>query len=210
MASKMFPCCGPGGDVRQIVMFGPKGSGKTTLLYRLKIPAWKTDGMTHAIANLEQRDSGYHYEEFINSTLGLYGVWDVPGSPAMVRMWPSFYRYVTVSACMFVVDGSTSERELDEGAWEEKMMSAKLQLHKLLNEDELRLAAFFLIINTRGKAENLSETVKDLLGVQEVLDQPWNVPRFRVEVFDVCTVNATEKPWISMMEEIYKIAIAQS
>lgn len=211
MASKFFPCCGPSGDVRQIVMFGPKGSGKTTLLYRLKIQAWKTDSMSHTIDNLSRSDFGYHYEEFNHAVLGSYGIWDVPGSPAMVRMWPSFYRYVNISSCLFVVDGSFFHaKQLGEESWEETMMSTKLQLHRLLNEDELRMAAFFLIINTRGEAEHLAETVLDILAVQEIFDQPWNAPRFRVQVFDVCSIHASEKPWTGMMEEVYKIAMAHS
>merc|ERR1712113_779878 len=94
----------------------------------------------------QNKDPCYHYEEMTSKSLGQYGIWDIPGSEVMVRMWPMFYRYLRMTAVFFVVDAfSASKEDLD------KIAQARHQIEFLLNEDELRTAAFVLIINTGYK-----------------------------------------------------------
>merc|ERR1711904_410115 len=64
-----------------------------------------------------------------------------------MRMWPMFYRYVRISAVLFVVD-AYSEHWSDV----EKVTSNRYWMNLLLNEDELRTAAFVLILNIGDKA----------------------------------------------------------
>mmetsp|Transcript_27362 Transcript_27362/g.78839 ORF Transcript_27362/g.78839 Transcript_27362/m.78839 type:complete len:254 (-) Transcript_27362:104-865(-) len=141
----MLKCLGGRRTPHQLVLLGLKGAGKTTLLYRLKIPTWQD--ITRDVKRAEKdSDWGtcYNYEEFSGTWLKTYGIWDVPGADAMIGMWPTFYRYICVTATIFVVDGSIQGAEDDE-----MLKKANRQLRYLLNEDELRSTAFILVINER-------------------------------------------------------------
>lgn len=155
----------------QFVMFGLEGAGKTTLFFRLKISKWKdltkdlkSLGPNHDLQK-ESEDPGYHYDEVDTcSQMGHVGLWDVPGNDAMIEMWPMFYRYVPVVAVLFVVDGGydlSEELSAEEDEEERKkrlvqiaestknLEKARDLITRLLNEEELRLAAFVLIINDK-------------------------------------------------------------
>mmetsp|Transcript_2251 Transcript_2251/g.4721 ORF Transcript_2251/g.4721 Transcript_2251/m.4721 type:complete len:238 (-) Transcript_2251:157-870(-) len=143
-------------EKRQFLILGLEGAGKTSLLYRLKLgDSWKN--MKNELEDMRRHkqdsegkwtveDAGYHYEE-----LSLGGFWEVPGTPAMRQMWPSFYRAIKIHGVIFVVDGSDKSEER-----EEKIELAKRSLHFLMNEDELRNAAFAVIINI-GRGERGEE-----------------------------------------------------
>lgn len=157
-----------GNDTLQFLMLGCEGAGKTTLLYRLKIDSWKDEGKDGkdegkisadmrkmregALDNpdIDVRDPSYHYEEFISTGIGgigKYGIWDVPGSEPLCRMWPMFYRYLRMDALLYVVDCFSADREsLD------RIFKARRQLFRLLNENELRCAAVVLVLNVRSDA----------------------------------------------------------
>jgi GTPase SAR1 family protein len=193
----------------QFVMLGPEGSGKTTLLYSLKIPQWNTISEDlHSLRDVNSRnwDPGYHYEELTSNTIKQYGIWDVPGTDFMISMWPTFYRYVRVTAVLFVVDEESSQDEI-------KVATTKRHMHFLLNEDELRIAAFILIINTRDEdstqdSSAASKTMEELLGVEEVRSQPWNKLRFRSHSMNVkVTDGVNNKVWKEIIEDIHKISI---
>mmetsp|Transcript_6654 Transcript_6654/g.11623 ORF Transcript_6654/g.11623 Transcript_6654/m.11623 type:complete len:247 (+) Transcript_6654:65-805(+) len=142
--------------VMQFLLLGLEDAGKTTLLYRLKIPQWKKNEITRELQHIKQdkKDPSYHYEELTgkSDTIPKYGVWDIPGNEHMKRMWPMFYKYIRISAVIFVVDASLPE----QGQVPEKiamMDEARRQMHFLLNEDELRRAAFILVLNTKKPVE---------------------------------------------------------
>lgn len=192
----------------QLIMFGLEGAGKTTLLYKLKIPQWKRDDIEsemRAMKKIENkslnplgRDPAYHYEE-LNSTAFKYGIWEIPGNEIFTRMWPMFYRYVRMSAVLFVVD-AFSEHKGDV----DRLTKARSWIHFLLNEDELRTAAFVLILNiktwtkhqptnpviltylnfTEGKKEfgkdmdSEEKALYDMLGVPEIVNSEAHKERF--------------------------------
>jgi len=210
-------------------MFGPEGSGKTTLLYKLRLPLWDAHDLKKDITKLREpprdnerpRDPGYHYEEIEESRrLGRYGIWDVPGSDAFIRLWPMFYRYVDVTAVLFVVDAS---KEGVENA--DKVAQARRLLRLLLNEDELRVAAFFLIINVRSRddggkkavhdkhaANQLDtehvETLKEMLQVSAIEEEPWNKNRFKYFEIDCANVSTHDVKWIAMVDDIYRVFLS--
>jgi GTPase SAR1 family protein len=135
-------------------MFGLENAGKTTFLYKLTIPKWKRDDIKQDIGMLKDktklpsepmgRDPSYHYEEMSSSAVNMkYGMWEIPGGEVYTRMWPMFYRYVRMNAVFFVVDAYSSD-----WANVDKIMRARHWMNFLLNEDELRTAAFVLILNT--------------------------------------------------------------
>lgn len=138
----------------QIVMLGLEGSGKTTLLYKLKVPGWTEMSRDMQKAKEKDRhwDVGYHYEEFQNGRLKWYGIWDVPGSDEMIPLWNLFYRYIVVSAVIFVVDAAPGQDEAME-----QVQKARRWLHFLLNEDEIRSAAFIVIVNERWHRDDIKK-----------------------------------------------------
>mmetsp|Transcript_58346 Transcript_58346/g.190286 ORF Transcript_58346/g.190286 Transcript_58346/m.190286 type:complete len:222 (+) Transcript_58346:200-865(+) len=192
----------------QIVMLGLENAGKTTLLYRLKLE-WKE--ITHAIKTLKSDangDPGYHYEELNSKSMGSYGIWDVPGTPEMVGMWPAFYRYVQVCCIIFVVDGS--QEFLDD---ETRMTEVKRLIAKLLHEDELRGAAFVVVINDRktdaedekGEAATTNvDAFRDQLGLTAL--EP-SIPRLLTVHFDCSEISVHHESWKKILNHIWKTGI---
>lgn len=205
----------------QFLMLGRANAGKTALLYKLKINGLKKAEIKLALKNLksdssggiaDSRDPAYHYEEFRSSILGQYAIWEVPGNEAMVRLWPMFYRYLRFNAVIFVVDAFSKEAEdLD------KLAQAREMLHYLLNEDELRCAAFFLILNVEekeGKKESTSEEENfseredaffKMLGVSEIQQQKPHKIRFKKFAFNCTEIDRDGKVWESLLKEAAKI-----
>lgn len=202
--------CGAPPDVHQFVMFGLEKAGKTTLLWRLKFPQWKRKDLIKETQQLSNSgtDPGYHYENFKGHPG--YGIWDVPGSPVMQQLWPLFYRYVHISAVLFVVDASI----LDDGdpVQFKKIVQARQHIHHLLNEAELQGSAFVLIINDRdGAYENLDDDPLDsLLGIGAIMASEQHGRRFSRHCFDVSNLEngASSTQWQDVVNEIRKVMIA--
>lgn len=228
----------------QFLMLGCEGAGKTTLLYKLKIDTWSKSEITKAMRQLREgvdnmeadvRDPSYHYEEFASSHLGSrYGVWDVPGSEPLVRMWPMFYRYLRIDALLYVVDCFSRDREsLD------RIARARRQLHHLLNEHELRRAAVVLILNVRGtefmgeamsseasdqlfRAQGVGEfflnneptqdeqemqkCFEEMLGVPEIKEAPPHRGRFFTHAFSCADIARDKEEWAHVLKDIRKVA----
>lgn len=234
---KCKPCqqCLGSPDVDQIVMFGQEAAGKTTLLYRLKVPNWQASDMVKVIGGLKHSshakddsgghaedmaqmarplDPGYHYEHIYDTGLGYhYGIWDVPGNDAMVRMWPLFYRYIRVTAVLYVIDAS------EKGAQDSTMLAnARRQIRFLLNEDELRPAAFCLICNIRTNdeldakpAHEFVEQVLKEVGVPEIKEQGQNKARFRCFTLNIATQGQIfSLEWTKILRDIYRIKSSMS
>mmetsp|Transcript_56790 Transcript_56790/g.122768 ORF Transcript_56790/g.122768 Transcript_56790/m.122768 type:complete len:223 (+) Transcript_56790:128-796(+) len=215
MIKACYSCLGAEGPPHQMVMLGLEGVGKTTLLYRLKIPTWKSIaqdmGRLRVQGDGKRLDPGYHYEEFHGRLkLRKYGIWDVPGNEVMVQMWPTFYRYIRVTAVLFVVDGSDKSDQAKE-----KLSKARGLIDFLLNEDELRLAAFMIIINVHKEAgdqpvdkAHIRESIGAALNVTHLLDQDSSKSRVRMLVLDCANVSVTDKEWKHLIEEIHRIYIS--
>eukprot|EP00927_Polykrikos_kofoidii_P069993 TRINITY_DN65784_c0_g1_i1.p1 TRINITY_DN65784_c0_g1~~TRINITY_DN65784_c0_g1_i1.p1 ORF type:complete len:239 (-),score=41.86 TRINITY_DN65784_c0_g1_i1:42-758(-) len=170
-------------DPFQFIMFGLEGAGKTTMLYKLKIPKWKREDIKQDMNYLRKegvtpaRDPAYHYEEMASSYSGSsvrYGIWEIPGNEMMIQMWPLFYRYVRMHAVFFVVD-AFSDKRFDL----ERLARARYWLHFLLNEVELRNAAFIIIINSNtlqrdrkdAKGDVEEKAISEMLGIEEIEKQ---------------------------------------
>eukprot|EP00933_Yihiella_yeosuensis_P083157 TRINITY_DN9729_c3_g1_i1.p1 TRINITY_DN9729_c3_g1~~TRINITY_DN9729_c3_g1_i1.p1 ORF type:complete len:249 (+),score=33.66 TRINITY_DN9729_c3_g1_i1:49-795(+) len=222
----------------QFLMLGLEGEGKTTLLYKLKIPGWKRHEITRDIAQLKTtegnrpRDPGYHYEEFRSSAHGPYGIWEIPGNDAMRRLWPMFYRYLHMDAVLFVVDAFKKDC-LDLTAKNLKRLNeARQTIRYLLNEDELRTAAFVLILNVRWEVEldkdgtakysgpvggpdiasrpsaeelhRQEEALFDMLGVPEIEQDVAQMKRFRKHSFNCAEITRKEPKWEKLLKDIFQ------
>lgn len=171
-------------------------------------------------------DPSYHYEEITSGSLNSYGIWDIPGSEYMISMWPTFYRYVSVTAVLFVVDGMETDGSM--------IAKTKRLMNVLLNEDELRQAAFILIVNIaqdstdsgalskkererenqgmkdeiEDKEHMITSTMAELLGADVIKQQAWNAPRFRCYGMNCAQLDGpSNKVWSKIVEDIYKIYI---
>eukprot|EP00403_Amphidinium_massartii_P006962 CAMPEP_0178373202 /NCGR_PEP_ID=MMETSP0689_2-20121128/1743_1 /TAXON_ID=160604 /ORGANISM="Amphidinium massartii, Strain CS-259" /LENGTH=192 /DNA_ID=CAMNT_0019993141 /DNA_START=193 /DNA_END=771 /DNA_ORIENTATION=+ len=147
----------------------------------------------------DNRDPGYHYEELTSRQLPKYAIWDVPGSEAMQNMWPMFYRYIEVSAILFVVDGS------HEGA--QHLQTARSRIHYLFREDELQTSAFILIVNTKGQEEINREAIYAELEISSLEQAHWDKLRFRKYELDLGKITPTDTNWKRILADIKKIMV---
>jgi len=231
-----------GNDTLQFLMLGCEGTGKTTLLYRLKIDAWKRPDIIQQMKTMragvgdvdeDVRDPSYHYEEFHSIHVGKYGIWDVPGSEPLARMWPMFYRYLRMDALLYVVDCFSPDREdLD------RIFTARRQLFRLLNENELRCAAVVLILNVRrpgavadGEASRdslegtppraqdagdmeaeegeaaeaeMHQCFYEMLGVPEIEGSTAFRKRFFKHAVSCADISHGDEDWANVLKDIYK------
>eukprot|EP00913_Durusdinium_trenchii_P029059 g27247.t1 len=148
-------------------MLGLEGAGKTTFLYKLKINGYKKADVTQDMVYLKaaKQDPGYHFEELSSPTIGQYSIWEVPGNDVMRPLWPMFYRYLRIHGVFFVVDAFSEQCfDLDKENFR-KLSKARDALFQLVNEDELRVSVFFLVLNVKRSTEDAARKEEEDTGV---------------------------------------------
>src|SRR3954471_9725313 len=110
-------------DVR-ILMVGLDAAGKTTILYKLKLGEIVTTIPT----------IGFNVETVEYKNIK-FTVWDVGGQDKIRLLWRHYYQ--NTQGLIFVVDSSDKER----------VELAKEELHKMLNEEDLRDAVVLVFAN---------------------------------------------------------------
>jgi ADP-ribosylation factor 1/2 len=110
-------------DIR-ILMVGLDAAGKTTILYKLKLGENVTTIPT----------IGFNVETVEYKNIN-FTVWDVGGQDKIRPLWRHYY--MNTQAVIFVVDCNDRDRILE----------AKDELHRMLNEDELRDATLLVFAN---------------------------------------------------------------
>lgn len=219
---------GGNSETPQFLILGLDGVGKTTLLYRLKLgerqwrytemekdmlkmrtPHEEKDSMGHVVRSGVIDDPGYHYEEL---SVGLNcGLWEVPGTESMRHVWSCFYHAIKIHGVIFVVDGRDA---LDPGdkpgqesfmRKEERIQLAKRHLHFLMNEEELRFAAFAIIINEFDDAKGLKINDKSgddewtyRLGMHKL--HPQCSRRYKKFRFNCLKANSSDRKWQDVQE----------
>ncbi|XP_952472.1 adp-ribosylation factor, putative [Theileria annulata] len=139
-------------DVR-ILMVGLDASGKTTILYKLKLGEVVTTIPT----------IGFNVETVEYRNLSL-NVWDVGGQDKIRPLWKHYY--TNSQAVIFVVDCNDRERIPD----------AKDELHKMMNEDELRGAVLLIYANKQDLPNAISPTeLSSLLSLEHFRDRKWYI-----------------------------------
>lgn len=108
----------------KVLMLGLDAAGKTTILYQLKLGL-----QVETIPTM-----GFVYESIEYKKFKL-SVWDVAGQDSLRPLWKHYYQ--NTKAVIFVVDSSDKAR----------IDLAKNELHKILNDDELKDATILLLAN---------------------------------------------------------------
>ena len=149
--AKLF--AGLGKKDMRILMVGLDAAGKTTILYKLKLGEIVTTIPTIGF-NVETVE----YKK-INFT-----VWDVGGQDKIRPLWRHYFQ--NTQGLIFVVDSNDRDR-IQEGCDE---------LHKMLNEDELRDAVVLVFANKQDlpNAMSVSE-ITDKLGLNSIRNRKWYI-----------------------------------
>ena len=86
-----------------------------------------------------------------------FTVWDVGGQDKIRPLWRHYYQ--NTQGLIFVVDSNDSDR----------VDAARDEMHRMLNEDELRDAVLLVFANKQDLPQSLSEAdVASALGVDEL------------------------------------------
>jgi len=137
-------------DMR-VLMLGLDAAGKTTILYKLKLGEIVTTIPTIGF-NVETVD--YKNVSFT--------VWDVGGQDKIRALWR--YYYQNTQGLIFVVDSNDRDR----------VGEAHDELHRMLNEEELRGAAVLVLANKQDLPGAMSVAeLTDKLGMHSLRNRRW-------------------------------------
>lgn len=137
----------------RILMVGLDAAGKTTILYKLKLGEVVTTIPT----------IGFNVETVEYKKIS-FTVWDVGGQDKIRPLWRHYYQ--NTHGLIFVVDSNDRDRIED----------AKEELHRMLNEEELRDAVVLVFANKQDlpNAMTVAE-ITDKLGLQSMRHRQWFV-----------------------------------
>merc|ERR1711916_326980 len=146
--SKMF-----GKKEMRILMVGLDAAGKTTILYKLKLGEIVTTIPTIGF-NVETVE----YKK-INFT-----VWDVGGQDKIRPLWRHYFQ--NTQRLIFVVDSNDRDR----------IGEARDELHRMLNEDELRDAVLLVFANKQDLPQSMNAAeITDKLGLHSLRQRNWYI-----------------------------------
>ncbi len=134
----------------RILMLGLDAAGKTTIVYKLKLGE-----VLNSVPTI-----GFNVEtvEFKNIK---FNVWDVGGQDKIRVLWRHYY--AGTDALIFVVDSSDRNR----------IGLAKQELHKMLEEEELKDAILLVFANKQDLSVMSVAEVSDKLDLQNVKGREW-------------------------------------
>lgn len=137
----------------RILMVGLDAAGKTTILYKLKLGEIVTTIPT----------IGFNVETVEYKNIS-FTVWDVGGQDKIRPLWR--YYFQNTQGLIFVVDSNDRER-IDE---------ARAELHKMLNEDELRDATLLVFANKQDLPNAMTAAeLTDKLGLHNLRSRQWYI-----------------------------------
>merc|ERR1712072_105007 len=137
----------------RILMVGLDAAGKTTILYKLKLGEVVTTIPT----------IGFNVETVEYKNIS-FTVWDVGGQDKIRPLWRHYYQ--NTQGLIFVVDSNDRDR-IDD---------AKEELHRMLNEDELRDAIVLVFANKQDLPQAMpAAEVTDKLGLQQMRNRQWYI-----------------------------------
>ncbi|XP_009620631.1 ADP-ribosylation factor 2-B-like [Nicotiana tabacum] len=137
----------------RILMVGLDAAGKTTILYKLKLGEIVTTIPT----------IGFNVEtvEYKNSS---FTVWDVGGQDKIRPLWRHYFQ--NTQGLIFVVDSNDRDR----------ITEARDELHRMLNEEELRSATILVFANKQDLPNAMSVAeISDKLGLHSLRQRRWYI-----------------------------------
>jgi GTPase SAR1 family protein len=132
----------------QVLILGLDGAGKTTFLY-----ADKWDNFEPTM--------GFNYEEIHLRGIVKVGLWDLGGKATLKCLWPTVYKNIHFSAVVFVIDADKPDR----------FYEARRELQILVNEEELREAAFLIVFNTKTSEPKDLKEISSRVGADLIHSQ---------------------------------------
>ncbi|KAH0536416.1 hypothetical protein FGG08_006714 [Glutinoglossum americanum] len=137
----------------RILMVGLDAAGKTTILYKLKLGEIVTTIPT----------IGFNVETVEYKNIQ-FTVWDVGGQDKIRPLWRHYFQ--NTQGIIFVVDSNDRER----------VVEAREELQRMLNEDELRDALLLVFANKQDlpNAMNAAE-ITDKLGLHSLRQRAWYI-----------------------------------
>jgi len=146
--SKVF-----GNKEMRILMLGLDAAGKTTILYKLKLGQH-----VNTIPTV-----GFNVET-VNYKNVKFNVWDVGGQDKIRPLWRHYY--MGTQGLIFVVDCADRDR-IDE---------ARQELHRIINDREMREAIILVFANKQDLQEAMKPTeIQEKLGLTRIRDRNWHV-----------------------------------
>ncbi|XP_063955885.1 ADP-ribosylation factor 1-like 2 [Lytechinus pictus] len=135
----------------RILMVGLDAAGKTTILYKLKLGEIVTTIPT----------IGFNVETVEYKNIS-FTVWDVGGQDKIRPLWRHYFQ--NTQGLIFVVDSNDRER----------MGEAKEELHRMLNEDELRDAVLLVFSNKQDLPNALdANEMRANMGLNTLRNRSW-------------------------------------
>ncbi|KAK3329423.1 ADP-ribosylation factor [Apodospora peruviana] len=137
----------------RILMVGLDAAGKTTILYKLKLGEIVTTIPT----------IGFNVETVEYKNIQ-FTVWDVGGQDKIRPLWRHYFQ--NTQGIIFVVDSNDRDR----------VVEAREELQRMLNEDELRDAILLVFANKQDlpNAMNAAE-ITDKLGLHSLKQRRWYI-----------------------------------
>merc|ERR1712217_297777 len=137
----------------RIVMVGLDAAGKTTILYKLKLGEVVTTIPT----------IGFNVETVEYKNLS-FTVWDVGGQDKIRPLWRHYYQ--GTNGLIYVVDSNDRDR----------IEPAREELHKMINEDELRDAVILVFANKQDLPNAMTAAeITDKLGLHSLRSRNWYI-----------------------------------
>lgn len=148
------------GKERRILMIGLDGAGKTTILYKLKLGQ-----VIHTIPTI-----GFNVETVKYKKIE-FNIFDVGGQEKIRPLWN--YYFINTDAIIFVVDSSDIDR-LDDS--KQCTYSAKYELHRVLESDELKNALLLVYANKQDLHSAMSiHELSHKLGLTRLRTHQWYI-----------------------------------
>ena len=137
----------------RILMVGLDAAGKTTILYKLKLGEVVTTIPT----------IGFNVETVEYKNIS-FTVWDVGGQDKIRPLWRHYYQ--NTQGLIFVVDSNDRDR----------VDNARDELHRMLNEDELRESVLLVFANKQDLPNAMSAAeMTDKLGLNGLRHRQWYI-----------------------------------
>lgn len=137
----------------RILMVGLDAAGKTTVLYKLKLGEIVTTIPT----------IGFNVETVEYKNIS-FTVWDVGGQDKIRPLWRHYFQ--NTQGLIFVVDSNDADR----------LQEARDELHKMVQEDELRDAVLLVFANKQDLPQAMSPAdLTDKLDLNSLRAKRWYI-----------------------------------